>query len=288
MILVTGATGGFGQEVLKNLTQKTNTNQLAALARNPEKLADYAAKGVSVLKGDYNDEAALIQAFKGIDKLMFVSGNEIGKRLQQHTNVVNASIKAGVKHIIYTSFQRKNDNTVSPISFITNDHIETEKLLKTSGLQYTILRHALYLEVLPLFLGQGVLETGVFFPAGDGRAAFAARADMAEAAANVLLSDEHINQTYDISAPVTYSFDDVAKALSAIHGSEVPYVSPSINNFKQVLTDVGVPADLIGMSVGFAGGIAAGEFNCASSKLEELLGRAPITPKEFLAKVYRG
>jgi NAD(P)H dehydrogenase (quinone) len=288
MILITGATGGFGQEVLKQLAGKVAPNQLAALARTPEKLAHFADKDVSVRKGDYNDEASLVEAFKGVDKLMFVSGSEIGNRLQQHTNVVNAATKAGVKHVVYTSFQRKSDNANSPISFVTNDHVETEKLLKASGLQYTILRHALYLEVLPLFLGQGVLETGMFFPAGDGRAAFAARADMAEAAANVLLSDGHINQTYDISAPVTYSFHDVAKALSTIHGSEVPYVSPNIDNFKQVLTEVGVPADAIGMSVGFAGGIAAGEFDCASAKLAELLGRAPITPKEFLAKVYKG
>jgi NAD(P)H dehydrogenase (quinone) len=287
MILITGATGHYGQEVLSLMLKQNGAGNLAALARNPEKLVSFAEKGVSVRKGDYNNTESLADAFKGVDTLLFVSASEIGNRLAQHTNVVTAAKKAGIKHVVYTSFQRASDNPNSPIAFITNDHVATEKLLIESGMDYTILRHALYLEVLPMFMGPTVMQTGVFLPAGNGKAAYASRSDMAKAAANILSTDGHRNQIYDISAPVAYSFHDIAAELTTIKGSAVGYVSPTADEFKQALPAVGVPDELIGMTIGFTGGIANGEFDCASPKLAELLGRQPVTPAEFLASTYK-
>lgn len=287
MILITGATGHYGKKVLQLLLAKTGAQNLAAIARQPEKLDEFAKQGVSVRKADYNDSASLEKAFAGIDTLLFVSSSEIGQRLQQHTNVVNAAKKAGIKHVLYTSIQRSTDNPDSPIAFIANDHIETEKLLIASGMAYTFLRHALYLDVLPMFLGEKPLQTGVYLPAGDGKAAYALRSDMAQAAAVLLSTPGHHNRAYDISAPVAYSFHDIAAILSEIKGEPVTYVSPSLKDFKQTLSAAGVPNELIGITVGFTGGIAAGEFDCASPKLKELLGREPISPQAFLSSIYK-
>ena len=101
-----------------------------------------------------------------------------------------------MKHLIYTSFVRKNDTATSPIAMLAKSHIETEKFIKASGIPFTILKNSLYAEVLPMFLGEKVLETGVYLPAGNGKAAFTTRLDMAEAGAAVLTGNGHENKEY--------------------------------------------------------------------------------------------
>ena len=116
---------------------------------------------------------------KGIDTVYLISSNDIADRKLQHGNTIDAAKKAGVQHIIYTSFNRARD-TDSAVQFITQAHIDTEELLKKSGLAYTILRHGLYMDMIPDFLG-AVPETGVvFFPAGKTKVALTARVDLAE------------------------------------------------------------------------------------------------------------
>lgn len=281
MILITGATGHYGKNLLDSLLAKTEAANIAAIARHPEKLSEYAAKGVTVHKADYDDVESLTHAFQDIETLMFVSGSEIGKRISQHANVLNVAKEAGVKQVVYTSFQRRTESNDSPIAFIAADHIATEKMILESGMDYTILKHALYLDALPLFFGPDVINTGIFLPAGNGKGSFALRADMAEAAANILTSDGHRNKVYDIASPVSYSFADIATQISEVVGKEVPYVSPTDEVFTDALTKAGVSADMIGFTLGFAKAIAVGEFDCPSATLEKLLGRPPVTPLQF-------
>ncbi|MFT3739514.1 MAG: SDR family oxidoreductase [Breznakibacter sp.] len=287
MILVTGATGHYGKEVMDFLLKKTPAENVAAIARNPDKLNTYKAIGVSVRKAEYDDSGSLLNAFKGVDTLLFVSGNEIGKRIPQHTNVVNAARKAGVKHILYTSFQRKSESSNSPIALIAQDHIETERLILASGMDYTILKHSLYLDALPMFLGPNVADTGIFLPAGNGKGSFALRADMAEAAANILTSEGHRNKVYEIASPASYSFTDIANQISVITGKSVSYTSPTEEAFTDALAKSGVPAGTIGFSLGFAKAIAAGEFDCPSPTLRQLLGREPVSPEQFLKQILK-
>jgi NAD(P)H dehydrogenase (quinone) len=286
MIMITGATGQLGNAVLKLMIEKMPAGQVAALARNTDKLSEFAALGVDVRKGDYNDTDSLAEAFKGIEKLYFVSGSEVGKRAQQHANVINAAKQAGVKHVIYTSFQRKTENGDSAVAFVAQEHLITEKLIKESGINYTILKHALYLDVLPMFFGPNVTTTGIFIPAGNGKASYAARADMAAAAVAILTTPGHENKVYEISAPHSYSFQELAQTLTEITGKQVAYTSPDVPTFTGALTAAGVPADLIGMTTGFALGIEQGEFDFPSPTLAQLLGRDPMTPKEFFSSIY--
>ena len=152
-ILVTGATGGLGGEVLKLLVQKSGTEGVSAIARNVSKLASYKEKGVNVIQADYDDKESLVKAFQGIDTLYFVSGSDIPKRALQHQNVVAAAKEARVKQVVYTSFQRKDETANSPLAPVASAHLQTEKLLKESGMTYTIMKHTLYSEVLPMFFG---------------------------------------------------------------------------------------------------------------------------------------
>lgn len=287
MYLVTGATGALGTAVIDFLLQKTAPSNIAALVRNPEKAADLRAKGVDIRTGDYDDQALLEKAFHGVDKLYFVSGSDVMSRAVQHQKVVDAAKAAGVKHIVYSSFDRKTEDGSSPISFVADSHLKTEQWIRQSGIPYTLMLHGLYADLLPMFLGEKVLETGVVYqPAGEGKTAFTLRSDMAEAGAQVLTSDGHAGKSYRIVAQEAWSYADIAKMLSELTGRDVRHVSPTVEEFIDALTGAGVPAELAGFFATFAKAIEAGEFENTHSDLEKLIGRKPTTVRAFLGQVY--
>lgn len=287
MITITGATGQLGNSVINFLIQKgVSSSEITALARSVEKAEPLKAKGVNIKTGNYDDLASLVEAFKGTDKLLLISGNEMEKREQQHINVVNAAKEAGVKHIFYTSLQRKTDSADSPIGFVLSAHLNTEKIIQESGMSYTILRNNLYMDMLPWVLGQNVVEAGIFYPAKDGEVAYTMRDDMAEAAANVMMSDGHEGKEYNISNGHSLSFGEVAQHLSAVTGKEVKYISPDVAVYKDTLMNAGMPEVAVDMLAGFAMGASAGELVAGDTDLPGLLGREPVNYKTFLDAIY--
>jgi NAD(P)H dehydrogenase (quinone) len=287
MILVTGATGHYGKATIDFLLKKGKSpNNISALVRDEAKATDLKNKGINLKIGDYENYSSLVAAFQGIDKLLLVSSNDILNRGQQQINAVNAAKEAGVKHILYTSFERKNETDSSPIVFVAKSHIDTEKHIKASGIPYTIFRNNLYMDFIPVFIGENVLETGVYFPAGETKSAFALRNDMAEAAANILTGEGHENKTYSFSNTENVSFRDVANTISELSGKTIPYTSPGGEIYIDTLSKAGVPKDYVGMFAGFGEAIKQGEFNNLKTDLENLLGRKPVSVKEFLAEVY--
>lgn len=288
MILVTGATGHFGRVAIESLLKKgVSPGDITALARSAEKAAAIKDKGIKIVYGDYDHYESLVAAFQGIDQLLFVSSNDIGRRVEQQENVIKASQAADVNHIIYTSFERKNETVASPIAAVAEAHLATEKWLKETGLSYTILRNNIYMDFIPVFIGDKVLESGaVYLPAGEGKAGFALRSEMAEAAANILVSDGHGGKAYYFSNTETYSYADVAAVISEITGKEIVYISPSASEYKKTLLDAGVPEVYVGMFASFALAHAAGEFDASGNDLERLLGRRPVSLREYLQTVY--
>jgi NAD(P)H dehydrogenase (quinone) len=286
-ILVTGATGNFGKLTIDFLLNKgIDAANISALVRDEAKASDLKAKGVNLKIGDYDNYDSLLAAFQGIDKLLLVSGTDLANRSKQQLNAVQAAKEAGVKHIIYTSFERKNETATSPIAFLAKSHIDTDNAIKESGIKYTILKNNLYLDVLPMFLGEQVLESGIYFPAGEGQAAYVSRTDLAEATANILISDGHENKEYATNNIENYSMKDIAESLSKISGKEINYLNPNSEEYAGALKNAGVPGEYIGMFVGFAEAIKQGEFQTNSSDLEKLLGRKPVSLNDFLKLVY--
>lgn len=151
---------------------------------------------------------------------------------------------------------------------------------------YTILQNGLYVDILPWFMGEKVFETGIFLPAGDGKAAFTIRNDMAEAAANILIETGHVNKTYQTATNETNSFYDIANILSELSGKKVEYKDAPKEVFIQALTKAGVPGEIIGMIAGFSQAIKEGEFDFSNNDLEKLIKRKPTTVKEYLKSVY--
>jgi NAD(P)H dehydrogenase (quinone) len=287
MILITGATGHFGAATIDFLLNKgVPAKDIAALVRDEAKAGDLKAKGITILTGDYDNYDSLVKAFTGIDKLLFVSGNDVINRGKQQENVVNAAKVAGVGHVVYTSFVRKNETETSPIYIVAKTHLATEQALKDSGLTYTIMRNNIYTDYIPVFLGPNVTETGVFIPAGDTPVAFTLRNDMAEAAAAILTGKGHENKDYVISNTETVTFHDIAGYIGEAAGKEIGYVSPDAETFAQALKGAGLPAEVIAVTAGFAEAFRQGEFSSTETDLETLLGRKPTSVKDFLAGVY--
>ncbi|SFU39190.1 NAD(P)H dehydrogenase (quinone) [Pustulibacterium marinum] len=287
MILVTGASGSLGAQVVNELLNRVEDSEIAVLSRDTSKVAEFKEKGIEIRQGDYNDYESLVKAFDGINKLYFVSSSDIPNRIAQHENVVNAAKEAKVGHIVYTSFQRKTNKKDSIIGFVAESHIHTEEIIKASGIPYTILKHALYMEVIPLFLGDKVIDMGaVYLPTDDGKVSYASRVDMAQGGAIILSTNGHENKEYEFGGELSLGMDDVAKVLSGLSGKEIAYVSPSTEDFIKTLSEAGVPKEAIDITVGFSVGIAAGEFDGATNDLKDILGHELISLSTFLKGAY--
>jgi NAD(P)H dehydrogenase (quinone) len=288
MILVTGATGQFGNAAINFLLQKgVKAEQIVALVRSEAGVAAMNEKGIRSAIGDYNDYTSLANAFNGVEKLLFVSGSDIGQRLTQHHNVISAASEAGVKHVVYTSFQRKNETETSPLWIVANSHLQTEALLKASGMDYTILKNNLYMDFIPAFVGEHVLQTGlIYLPAGSGKVAAVLRSEMAEATATVLTTPNHEGKEYDFTHSEAVSYQDVAQFISERTGQVIRYVSPTAAEYAETLAKYQVPNEVIGLFSGFAVAQAQGELDVVSHTLEELLGRKPTSVRAFLNQIY--
>lgn len=287
-ILITGVTGHLGKSVINLLLNKTAVSNLAVLARDASKAEDLKAKGVEIRQADYKDYHSLVAAFMGIDKLYFVSGSDdFSNRASQHANVVKAAKEAGAKHIIYTSFQRKNETETSPIALVTDAHLKTEKLLKDSGMSYTILKHNFYMDMLPMFIGDKIFETGsIYLPAGEGKASYTLRNDMAEVASIILTTEGHENKIYDITNDKTVSFTEIAAIISQVSGKTINYVSPTQAEYIQTLSGAGVPMEYVRIFSVFCEAIKQTEFDQTNNIIETLTGRKPVSITQFLQQVY--
>jgi NAD(P)H dehydrogenase (quinone) len=287
-IIVTGATGHFGKAAIESLIQKSvEKTSITGLVRDESKASDLKELGVNIAIGDYNDTASLTKAFIGNDVLLFVSGSDLENRTAQHENVVKAAKEAGIKHVLYTSFVLDKHDNNSPLTFLADSHIRTEKLITDSGIPYTFLRNNLYMDFVPAFIGEQAVETGtIYLPAKNGLASVALRSEMAEATAQVIASGGHQNKIYDFTNVESYSYDDVANYLSDITGKTIQFVSPSGDEYTQTLVDAGVPVEFASTFSSFAVAQAQGELDVISTNLNDLLGRKPTTLKDYLKTIY--
>jgi NAD(P)H dehydrogenase (quinone) len=292
-ILVTGATGQLGYQEIQFLLETVPAADLAILARDrahtrdPEKWQAIKERGVEIREGDYDHYGTLVKAFQGVDKLYFIASSDLANRAAQHERVVGAAAEARVGHIFYTSFQRKTEGDTSPIAFMAEAHLKTEQWIRESGLTYTILEHALYTDILPMFMGDYVLESrAIFLPAGQGKASFAARQDIAAAEAAILTGSGHENKVYELSGSQSFSFQDIADILSELSGKDIRYLTPSPEEFTAELTKGGVPAEAVQGVAGICTAIAQGEFDCPNTTLERWLGRRPVSVRDYLKMAY--
>lgn len=221
-----------------------------------------------------------------MDKLLLVSSSsDIGKRFEQHKNAIDAAKEAGVGHLIYTSFDMK-DLKQSIMDEEVLYHAHTADYLKRSAIPYTLMNNTMYADMIPFLIGKDILNNGVSIPAGDGKTPFLPIREMAEANAVVLTTPGHENKEYVIAADTAFSFAEIADLLTDITGKAIMYHQPEMSSYITQLIQTGASKDDAEYIARFSVAIANGEFDTHKSDVKHLLGRSPLSLKDFLQSIY--
>ncbi|MFP3460826.1 SDR family oxidoreductase [Arthrobacter globiformis] len=273
-IVITGATGQLGRLVVEALLDSgLPAEQIVAAGRTVDRIADLGERGVQVRNIDYSQPESLRQAFAGADKVLLVSGSEVGQRVEQHRNAINAARDAGVGLIGYTSIANADTTEMQ----LAAEHLATEEILRDSGVPFVLLRNGWYLENYTGQLPVQVQHGAVFGSAGDGRVSAAARADYAAAAAAVLLRDDQAGKVYELGGDDAFTLSELAGEVSAVSGKPVTYTDLPAEKYTQVLVEAGLPEPYAAILADSDLGIARGDLLVTSGDLSALLGR-PTTP----------
>jgi NAD(P)H dehydrogenase (quinone) len=273
-IVVTGATGQLGRLVVEDLLERgVAADQVVAGARRPQALSDLADRGVRVARVDYDDPASMAAAFAGAEKVLIVSGTDIGQRVRQHTAAAEAARAAGARLIAYTSAPYADTTPMR----LADEHRGTEQAIAALGVPYTFLRNSWYLEnytaQIPTYLERGV----VLGAAGDGRISGAARADYAEAAAAVLATEGHDNTVYELGGDTAFSLADLADLVARASGKPVVYRNLPAGEYAAALEAAGLPAPAAAIFADVDQSIQGGALLVETGDLSRLIGRPTST-----------
>ncbi|MGR3916469.1 NAD(P)H-binding protein [Pediococcus acidilactici] len=272
-ILVTGATGNFGRYALKVLQDLVPEDNLYGLARTEEKGAKLKEAGIKVRIGDYTDSVSLQRAFKGIDRLLFVSSTTDGDRQAQHRDVVEAAKAAGVSYIAYTSFGKATEST-SPLAA---DHQFTEQLIEESGIAHTFLRNNWYLENEAAFLAAGAKGGKFIYAGGNGQAGWALRREYAEVAARAVSGKFDFPKILELGGSLR-TYEDLGAALRGATGKDLEVISADeATAAKNLVENAGVPQNVAELLVSFQQIVKSGALAVQPDDFEKYLGK-PLTP----------
>lgn len=282
-IAITGATGSLGQLVIQFLLQNTPATNIVALVRQESKAADLKTKGIEVRYFDYDAPESLLPALQGIDRLLLISANEVGRRTPQHKAVIDAARQANVPYIAYTSLLHAD---TSPLG-LAQEHRETESLIQASGMKYTFLRNNWYSENYLATLAQTIEMGTLYGAAGEGRISSAARADYAEAAAKVLTSEGHDHKIYELAGSSSFSLAELAQNITEVSGKSVIYQNLTAEDYTQALTQAGLPTGLVNVIVDADVQTEKGAMFSDSQDLEQLIGHKTTAIKDQLESILK-
>ncbi|MFD7119689.1 SDR family oxidoreductase [Streptomyces sp. NPDC059892] len=273
-IVVTGATGHLGRLVVESLlADGVPADGIAVVVRNKEKAAGLVARGVEPRVADYSRPETLTDAFRAGDRVLLISGSEVGQRVPQHAAVIDAARAAGVAQLAYTGILGGPDADFE----LAAEHKATERLILDSGLPYTFLRNGWYTENYTGNLAPVLEHDAVVAAAGEGRIAAASRADYAAAAAAVLTGEGHLNRAYELSGDTAWSLGEYAAELSRQTGRTIAYTNVPAETLLGILTGAGMPEPMAALLVEVDHAIERGLLAGTTGDLARLAGR-PTTP----------
>lgn len=298
--IVTGADGKLAGRVAENMIQEVGGENLIFTVWNlkfvpAEKLTRWKKAGVAVFEANYDDVEALNTAFKGGDRVYIVSGLEVGKRVQQHKNAIDAAINQGVSHITYSSGYGATDPKYTHLD-VTPDHTATEEYLQATGHPYTTMRNSLYIEnYLTMYPMLALMADNVWAStAMEGRAALIAKDDAAAAATASLLGKGENFRGYNIYGSQIISVRELCELVNEVSGMKLMYDPVDDEAYYQYLEKLHVPRHITGdfsqSPVPFSGddivsndaAIRDNLLNVVSNDVELLTGRKPKTARDII------
>ncbi|MEK5032431.1 NAD(P)H-binding protein [Paenibacillus sp. FSL R7-0302] len=259
-IMITGANGQLGSLILENLRSRIPAMHIIAGVRSAPQADHFRELGIEARKVDYDLPESLEEAFHGISRLLLISSSHTDDdvRLAQHKRVIDAAKQSGVRHLLYTgfAFPQKSADRSKP----GNVHTMTEQAIIESGLEYTFLRNALYIDFVGVLGLKEALSSGELVTAPGGwKFNSVGRRDLALAAAAALVEEGAGNRIYELTATHTWDFADLAEVLTEVAGKPVVH--------RQ---DVGIQHWIYAF-------MSQLDTASTSGDLEQLMGR-PVTP----------
>ena len=286
MLLVTGANGKLGRLIVEELLRRAPQSELAVSVRDPAGAKDLAERGVEVRRGDYDAPETLHQAFQGVDRLLLMPTPTLdpNRRATQHKAAVDAAADAGVGHIVYPSVHAVDKFDMPLLAA----HAETERAIQASGVQWTMLRNAIYAEVVAGDVVAAIHAGELAAPAADAVVAPVLRRDVAVAAAVTLLGTGHQGRVYELTAPDTVSWQQLAQLAGAKAGKTIPYRPISDDEAMSRALQAGVPPEHLGIVIGFYGAYRQGWCATPSTDFQTLTGAPAATAIDAIEAIVNG
>jgi NAD(P)H dehydrogenase (quinone) len=274
-VAISGVTGNIGGAVLRRLANIGEHAHLVGLVRDASRAPH--REGVEIRVADYGDSVECEKALAGVDVFFMVSASEAEDRLAQHLSVIAAAVRAGVQHIVYTSFICAGPNATFTLG---RDHGLTEEAIRASGMAFTFLRNNFYIDVLPLFADENGVIRG---PAGEGRVAAVARADVADVAVTVLRKPElQAGRTLELTGPEALTLAEVAIRASAILNRPFSFVNETVEEAFLSRAHYNAPQWQMDAWVSTYTAIASGELEVVNGTVLMLTGHPPRTLEDVL------
>lgn len=279
-VAVTAASGNLGRAIIKSLLSKLPQDQIIGIARTIEKARDL---GVEIRKGDYNNKTDFVEALKGIDTVLIVSGMDApDKRIVQHKGIIEAAKEVGVKKIVYTSVIGADvGNAFSPI---VASNRQTEKDVRESGLNWVIGRNGLYIEPDVEYIETYKKEGKIANCAADGKCSYTTRDELAYAYSQMILDDKHNGNTYNLGGtPITQQ--ELTEYMNDAFGTNLFYESMSVENYLvERKNELG---DFMGTIIaGIYTGIRNGD-TVFESDFAKAAGREHISWEEYFSNIIK-
>jgi NAD(P)H dehydrogenase (quinone) len=271
LVAITGASGRVGGRVAHHFAEASPRLIVRDVDRAPE------IRGAEAVVAHYGDLAESTRALEGVDVLFMVSAAETQNRREEQRSFIRAAKDAGVGHLVYTSFIGASPEAVFTLG---RDHADAEAAIRESGLDFTILRDNFYSDFLPSMADEGGVIRG---PAGDGRLAAVARADVADVAAAVLRSPrQHAGVVYELTGPEALSFDEVAARAGAVLGRSLSYHPETLDEAYASRARYGAEQWQLDAWVSTYTAIADGEAERVTDDVRRVSGQKPRTIEEAL------
>jgi uncharacterized protein YbjT (DUF2867 family) len=271
-VLVTGATGNIGREVLRALADRGVA--VRAGARTPSRVE--ARPGVTPTLLDYDQPDTFAAAFDGVDGLaLLMPPFSPADELMQARMLVDAARKAGVQHIVKLSVMSADANPQSA-------HRQAELYIEESGIAYTHLRPNFYMQNFNMYYADDVRRGEIYLPAGDGKQSLVDSRDVGDAFAVVFTTPGHQQSAYNLTGAEALDHYEIAAILSRALSRDVTYVAPSADEYRETMQAKGVPEAQIESIIALYDGIVArGWAATIAPELGQLLGRTPRSFEQY-------